>query len=301
MKPRNPNHKPWTQHDDDFMRDNYKRMKRAEIAEKLGRSIPSISNRAVILGLRVSKPARWTPEEEEFLRKNWRSMTITKIAKKLGRTWDAVEVKAGPGRLNLGPQVDPRKWTGQEIGSLLDIDRHVVLRWIEKGLLKARLAPLEGRKIYQVTTRELLRFLKENPDRWDARRCPNLVYDIEEKQDKAVFEEREISLEERKIPEELKENFNKFIAEVAVSIAVSQKSLERDNWFEKKLAQDRKLAERRFRKWTPEEDMRLAMLFKRGKTYGEIGAIMGRSAEAVGNRLKRINVWEILEREVIAI
>lgn len=310
----------WTTDEDHYVLLNYNKLPLSRISAEINRTIPAIRNRAGFLGVRPKKAPPWTPEEEEFLRKNWRKMSISKIAKKLGRTWNAIEVKAGPGRLNLGPQTDPGKWTAQMIANLLNIDVHAVLRWIKKKYIKAGLAPVEQRKIYQITTRELLRFLRNNPGRWDSRKCPYLYFDIIEHVDGTGFisktgRKRRIAGKKKKhpdriIPEELKANFMKFVTSVAEEKtskkgkkeAAEEKIINDIAWLKEKIAADQNTAERRFEKWTPEEDLRLARLFKRGNmTYAEMGEILGRSAVAVGHRLTRINVWEILERELIVI
>ena len=299
--------KPWEPWEDEFMRSWYGKMPREKIARHLGRTVPSLNSRALKLGLRNKKPPRWTPEEEEFLRKNWRRMSISKIAKALGRSWHSIEVKAGPGRLNLGPQTDPKKWTAQGIADLLDIDVHVVLHWLKKRWLRANLSPCEKRKIYQVTTRALLRFLRENPDKWNSNRCPDLLYEIEIRLNKKPGKRHK---NRQRIPEHLKNNFAKFVVSVAQDMLLERSEGcnggdgddEYYGWLDEKIIADQKLPERRFKRWTPEEDLQLARMFRHGdKTYAEMGKVLGRSGGAVGHRLRRINVWELLERELIVV
>lgn len=294
----------WEPWEDEFMITNYGKLSRQEIAKKLNRTVPAINNRAKKLDLRTKKPSDWTEEEISFMCANWRNMSIKNIAKRLGRSFHAVEVKAT--RLQLGPQIDPQKWTAQEICYLLRIDHWTVLRWIEKGLLKAKIAPTMGQKIYQISTSELLRFLKENPERWDARRNPDLHLDIKRKdllgtEHWKMWGTTKKKLK-RQIPEHLKKSFAKFV--ISVAKAGAERILEgrkQPDWLKEKLKRDQQLAERRFALWTPEEDLKLAVLFKKGLSYKEIGEKLGRSEAAVGHRLKRINVWEILERERMVI
>lgn len=294
----------WEPWEDEFMLANYGMISRQEIAKKLNRTISAISNRAKRLDLRTEKSPDWTEEEIKFMRSNWRNMSIKNIAKRLGRSLTAVEVKAA--RLQLGPQIDPQKWTAQEISYLLRVDSWTVLRWIENGLLKAKKAPLVGQKIYQISTSELLRFLKENPGRWDARRNPDLHLDIKRK-DLLGPEHWKMwgttkKKSKRQIPEHLKDSFTKFV--ISVAKAAADRILDgrkQPDWLKEKLKQDQQLADHRFAAWTEEEDLKLAALFKKGLSYKEIGEKLGRSGAAVGHRLKRINVWEILERERVVI
>lgn len=64
------------------------------------------------------------------------------------------------------------------------------------------------------------------------------------------------------------------------------------DWLKEKRKVDALIPDRKFQKWSPEEDERLRFLFKQGKmTYAEIGAELNRSEASVAHRLKRINLW----------
>lgn len=87
--------KIWTEQEIQWLTENYAILSRKEIAEKLGRTIPSISFKAQTLFIKSSKAVKpWTTEEEEWLRNNYSILKPKKSAEVLGRTRIAVLGKA---------------------------------------------------------------------------------------------------------------------------------------------------------------------------------------------------------------
>ncbi len=286
-------HRNWEAWEDEYLKDNYGKLGRQEIARKLNRTLPAVANRAKYLKIAKRKEPPWTDQEIKQMKRLWYTHSIKSIAKKMGRTQDAIKVKST--RLKLGPQLDPKKWTAREISEILKIDVHVVLRWIDKKLIEVSKAP--GTGAYQVTTKELERFLLDNPDNWDSRKCPDLHLELKSKElcGPKHWKVWGKSKEVREIPENLRESFWEFVIKTAEDgIERIKKGKERPVWLQDKLKQDQLIAENRFKKWTPEEDEILKKLFKKQDclTYKEIGEKLGRSSESAGRRLSRISVWD---------
>jgi|SRR5699024_1869913 len=84
--------KPWTQKEDDFLREN-KNIETTALAEALGRTTTSINNRFHTLGIRRGYK-HWTMEEDEYLVDNYSKMTNKEMAKELDRTWASVQHRA---------------------------------------------------------------------------------------------------------------------------------------------------------------------------------------------------------------
>jgi len=72
---------------------NYSRS-RQEIAEKLGRSTATVSQKALRLGLKKKEIMRWTSKELVILKQMYGKTTALQIAKKLGRSAQSVRQKA---------------------------------------------------------------------------------------------------------------------------------------------------------------------------------------------------------------
>jgi len=285
------NYRPWQEWEDNYLIENYNKKSREEIAKYLNRTIPSITNRAVKLNLTRQKEHPWTEEEINFMRKNWYRMTKKQIGEKLGRSENAVKVKAT--RLKFGPQLNPAKWTAHEISKMLNLDVHVVTRWIDRKELPAKEAVVK--KIYQVGTKDLEKFLQEHPDKWDSRKCPDLHLEIKRKKlcGPAHWKHWGKKKVKRKIPAHLKDSFVEFVVKAAMAGRDRIKAgMKTPCWLKEKLLKDQELAERRFKKWTPEEDKVLKKLFKKNLEYKKIGKMLGRSEDAIKGRLSRINVWE---------
>lgn len=75
----------YTEADDQFLIDNYKKITTKEICEALGRHYSSVANRILILGL--SNPAEIKPEKyDDFIRENYHAMTNAEMCKVTGQT-----------------------------------------------------------------------------------------------------------------------------------------------------------------------------------------------------------------------
>lgn len=128
----------WTYWEIKYLKDNWNKKTKEEIAKHLGRSVSSIYNKAYKLGLvqRRSSRRKWTKEEEEFLAEHWGLYSMEHIASKLNRTVNAIQVKAV--RLGLGPFLESGDYVtlNQLMLELRGSNgcSYTVQQWIDKGL-----------------------------------------------------------------------------------------------------------------------------------------------------------------------
>ena len=289
----------WQPWEDEFLHKNYNDMTNKQLSEQLNRSIPSINGRALKLGLREPKPPKWDEDRIEYLKKNWHRKSIKALAKDLERSEGGIKVKAK--RLKLGPQLDPYKFTAQELAYIMDKDIHVILRWIEQGYLKAQKSSHRNRLIYQINCKSLVSFLREYPEKWDASRCPDIHLDIKRKEyfgDNLLRKTWGKKEPKKWLPEELHPELMEFVIQVAKEGANRiREGRKRPEWLEKKLEQEKQrgVTGMRCRKWTLEEDLKLSVLFKRGYTRKRMAEILNRTDSAVCHRLARIDPWKMIE------
>ncbi len=76
----------WTDEEDDYIKNNYKKLSDEDLANTLKTSEVLISRRRSALGL----THRWTKEERDFIKQNYESMSDEEIGEVLGRTRGAV-------------------------------------------------------------------------------------------------------------------------------------------------------------------------------------------------------------------
>jgi hypothetical protein len=85
----------WKKKEMEFLMKNYPEMTAREIAEKLGRSVRAVWDKASKLGLTKHPMRKWSVEEEDYLKENYHKMRSRDIAYILGRSkpavWDYAE------------------------------------------------------------------------------------------------------------------------------------------------------------------------------------------------------------------
>lgn len=104
---------------------------------RVGKSPAAIKNKAQILGIcrGYATLRRWTEKEIELLTENLTRLPVYQVAKKLKRTPSAVASKAR--RLKLSRRVRDGHYTATEVAEILGVRVPYVLRWIQRGELKA--------------------------------------------------------------------------------------------------------------------------------------------------------------------
>lgn len=294
-------HRDWSICEVQFLIDNYSKISPEDLVRTLKRSRPSITALAGVLGIRRQKEPKWTEEEIQYLRDNWGKCTPETLARRMGRSVNAIDVKAK--RLKLGPVQDKACFTKRNICELLKVDHRKVERWVDTGLLKAKVAPTTSKSskrknILQVKPKDLEQFLKENPGLWDSRRAQDVIKVIRSKELKAdiVQNQRKEGLQKRRVPYHLRLIFADFVIQVARSAGQRiQSARQEPDWLKSKKEQDQtNLLPREGFRWTPEEDEFLRQMFRAGNiTYQKMGEHLGRSEAAVGHRLARIVIWDV--------
>jgi transcriptional regulator with XRE-family HTH domain len=111
---------------------------------------------------------RWTQEEIDFLTEHIGEMELSKICKKLGRTKSSVETKAD--RLNLAIVTNSLLFNISQVAAILGVDAKTIRHWIESYGLPAKNLQLRKQKRKFIDLDSLMKWLKNNPDRWRADR-----------------------------------------------------------------------------------------------------------------------------------
>ena len=165
------NYSFWTEEQEAFLKLQYGRLPRKELARALGKTVPAISHKAKILLLRRKKEPIWSEEEIDFLEEYWGLRTLPALAKKLNRTETAIIVKAK--RLGLGPtKYNTEYMTARELSGALGIDVHTITeRWIQKYGLKARRKiTLKTAKFWRIKIDDFWAWAEYNQDKFNSRR-----------------------------------------------------------------------------------------------------------------------------------
>jgi hypothetical protein len=127
----------------------------------------------------MGRGKEWSESDINYLDENWGKVTLAYLSTKLKRTKKAVVLKSK--RLKLGASTRADEYmTARQVSVLLNIDCHTVLRWVEKHNLKAvRKVMLYKREFILIKYYHLLRWLKNNQNRFDSRRIDSSNFGYE--------------------------------------------------------------------------------------------------------------------------
>jgi len=78
----------YTPEQEQYLRDNYGKMSRQQIADYLGRSVFAIQNKADKMGLTTN--IDWSEEDLKFLHQHYEKMDMAELINRLGRTHKAI-------------------------------------------------------------------------------------------------------------------------------------------------------------------------------------------------------------------
>lgn len=174
-KPRKVGNPEWTAEDDAKLREIYATYNNREIGIRAREVFPTrpqwaIKRRANIIGASTvrKKEPPWSPAEETLLQeKGW--MTPERVAlifrqQGFKRTLTAIGIKMK--RLRVRETIDGMTATG--LAEMLDVDIHLVRRWIDDGLLKAARAGTTGdnHDRWHITTADIREFLLTHPEQY---------------------------------------------------------------------------------------------------------------------------------------
>lgn len=284
----------WTICELQYMIDHYQTDGPTAVAKVIKKNVNSVSGKAGYLGIRNERNPDYTDEEEQFLRSKWGKMTIKALAKHFKRSEASVETKAK--KMKLGPIFDPGNFTQDEIEKVTGISHSTLKKYIERGLIRASWSKTEKGRYKQIAPRELERFLRENPDKWDSRRAKNVIKAIRAKElelEKTKVRRAEGKVK-RQLPEELKDRFADFVVEVAISASDRIKEVKKGpEWYRQKQEDDQSRYPNEGKPWTTVEDGLLRRLYQENMlTYKKMGEQLGRSAGSINGRLGRIIIWE---------
>lgn len=157
------------------------------LARRLGRTHGWTKWRARELGVAKGLPDTvWTAAEEALLESlAERGYTVSVMYRKFRaagykRTLTAIRQRVG----RMGLSFERDFWNASDVGKAFGRDGKDVLRWIEKGWLKAKqgrgpsvddLPPLERKLMWQVKPAHLRDFMLRYPHEWDHRRMQKEV------------------------------------------------------------------------------------------------------------------------------
>ncbi|AXG97787.1 helix-turn-helix domain-containing protein [Clostridium botulinum] len=226
---------------------------------------------------------KWTEEEVQYLEDNWGTVSIKYIAKKVNRTENAVILKAK--RQGLGGTYSASEClTANLIANILKIDVHTVTDyWIPKCNLKGNKKTLRGNaSIYQIKLDDLIKWLKNNKDKWNASKVELYALGIEPEW---LKEKRKIdsTAPERRNYKWTKEEENKLIS--CYKLGLKQKEISKQmnrsvDGIERKINRLKKAGKIPMQKivvpWTEEENKILFKMDRKGKTDEEIAWELGR-------------------------
>ncbi len=106
-----------------------------------------------------SFPRCWAEWEEEYLAENLGLVPLWDIAAHLGRTEAALRI-----RLSRKGMTAPTKredvLTSRQVGSIMGVDVHVVVKWVERGYLRGRVLLIGGgRYVWRIWRYDVKRFI----------------------------------------------------------------------------------------------------------------------------------------------
>lgn len=162
--------KPFTEEDKRIIEKYYPIKTPDEVAAMLGRTVDVV--REYAYKNKISNNRYWTKEEEEFLENKYGILTISGIAKKLGRSNRAVTDKIK--QMGIGSFTENADGIHlAEVSRLVGRDKETIKRtWVRRGL-----------KIYKkgkfsiIREKDLAKFMKENPERWNATECETWFFE----------------------------------------------------------------------------------------------------------------------------
>ena len=102
----------WSEDEVKLLKKLFPRGKAREIADRIGRPLTVVRQKAYTMGLRTRECRRWSAKETELLKKLYPSEDIQSIADKLGRS--AVAVKHRASQVGLKKIGSPVPWSRQE-------------------------------------------------------------------------------------------------------------------------------------------------------------------------------------------
>lgn len=176
----------WSKKEETFLKNNYKKMLKKDIAKSLNRSINSVY--AKCRQLNYISARTWSEEDTKYLIDNWEKKSNEHFAKKLKRNVQNVKVKA----CSLGLGLKRDWYTTDEVADILGLSNRSLIRYyIKKDMLKADKMPYENKTVYSISEEQVKRFAKTYTEKWDTRKAPIIIAMYSERMPKWLSEKIE--------------------------------------------------------------------------------------------------------------
>lgn len=166
----------------------------AYMAEKLNRSEGSIRQKCKKLHLELDlERLYWSDEEIQQFKNDWEDSSISDaMLRKRYKNRSITAIKSQARRLNLGPrEYDSSYLLVSDIVEEMKVSKDRVRGWIKKGLKyhKSRIKPYK----YLIDEKELLAFLEQHPDVYDASIVSKYLFSNEPKwfKEKRITDKRD--------------------------------------------------------------------------------------------------------------
>lgn len=116
---------------------------------------------------------KWTEKEIEDFTEDWYNLSrsMKSLSKKYNRSENALKQKAQ--KLGLGSRNPDNYLTVKDISEYMQVSDDKVYRWLENGL---KFKPGKGKIKYLILQDDLLEFLKNNPDAYDASKISEYLF-----------------------------------------------------------------------------------------------------------------------------
>ena len=127
----------------------------------------------------MGRGRKWSNEEENYLDECWGKTTLAGLSTQLKRTKKAVVIKSK--KMNLGASTTADEYlTANQTAILLNKSTHTIIKWIKKYDLKAvRKTMLYRRQFWLIKHGDLLKWLKNNQDKFDSRKIDFINFGYE--------------------------------------------------------------------------------------------------------------------------
>lgn len=189
--------KKWTKEDIEKLRELSETHNKSEIAEIMGRTKSSIDNQFHSLGIKCKVTeieGQWSERDTIRLMKLSEKHTASGMARILKRSKSSINNK----RRELGIEDSllerTDKWTFKQITDALGLSNNVVNKTFVKYGLKFQ---RRGRYCL-VNEEDLLQFMKEHPELWDATKCDYYLFYQYPWFKKKLAEDKKIPVQNRK-------------------------------------------------------------------------------------------------------
>lgn len=86
--------KAWSKDEVKLLKKLFPNRDRQETADRLGRSLPSVNNKAQRLGIKTKRPPRWSKDKDKLLKKLYPNISTNIIAEQFGRSAQSIRQRA---------------------------------------------------------------------------------------------------------------------------------------------------------------------------------------------------------------